>query len=181
MNVFQLLSRLLDYPDESLRAAIAAEFGPSPAEDAVRRVDAGGLLSAAERAELAAFIERVCAADPTELKADYVKTFDLTPEHSLHITHHIFGEERTRGPALIDLAEYYRSYGLTGVEGELPDYLPLMLEFAAQLSADEAQVFLGDVAKVLDVLAANLEKSASPYAPLIRIVERQGHLARRAA
>jgi len=105
----------------------------------------------------------------------------MAAEHSLHLTHHLFGEEKTRGPALIDLAEFYRSYGFEPDAKELPDYLPLMLEFASTLERAEQRVFLGDVLKVLTVLATNLEKSDSPYAPLIRIVENHSALATLAA
>ncbi|HLA35639.1 MAG TPA: nitrate reductase molybdenum cofactor assembly chaperone [Rhodocyclaceae bacterium] len=176
MSVFNLLSMLLDYPDESVRTVLNENTGLLPAEEIVRAADADGLLSDADVAAVAAIIERIRQTDLTELQAEYVKTFDLAPEHSLHITHHIYGEERTRGPALIDLSEYYKSYGLVNLEGELPDYLPLMLEFASQLELDEARVFLGDIAKVLDILAANLERAQSPYAPIIRLIEAQAHL-----
>ena len=66
-------------------------------------------------------------------------------------------------------------------ERELPDYLPLVLEFASMLEQDEARVFLADAAKVFNVLAANLEKAESPWAPLIRVIESQGSLTRLAA
>ena len=105
----------------------------------------------------------------------------MTAEHSLHLTHHLFGEEKTRGPALIDLSEFYRSHGLVVDERELPDYLPVMLEFASALSLEEASVFLCEIRKVLTVLADNLEKSGSAYAPLVRIVENHASLTRLAA
>ena len=110
-----------------------------------------------------------------------MQTFDLTAEHSLHLTHHIFGEEKTRGPALIDLTEYLKGYGFAHDEKELPDYLPLLLEFVSELREDEARVFLGDAGKVLKVIADNLEKSGSDYAPLIRIIDNHGSLVKLAA
>jgi nitrate reductase delta subunit len=60
--------------------------------------------------------------------------------------------------------------------GELPDYLPLMLEYVATLDEMQSRVFLGDAGKVLRALAANLEKAGSPYAKLVRILENRGHL-----
>jgi nitrate reductase delta subunit len=68
-----------------------------------------------------------------------------------------------------------------GAGNELPDYLPLMLEFAAQLSPEEARFFLSQWAKVLNQLAANLEEAQSPYAPLIRLVEQRSLLVKAAA
>ena len=115
------------------------------------------------------------------LQQDYVKTFDMVPEHSLHLTHHLFGDDRGRGPALVDLSEHYKGMGLGMKEGELPDYLPLILEYVSILDEFAARMFLADAKKVLTVLAANLEKSGSHYAPLLRLVEHRGQLAKTAA
>lgn len=179
MRIFRLLAALLDYPADDMLAALRVEAADPAKFVAIE--DAAGVLGAEAHTVLAGFIAELLAAEPAERQAEYVQTFDLTAEHSLHLTHHLFGEEKTRGPALIDLGEFYRSYGLKADERELPDFLPLMLEFVSTLGLDEARVFLADVAKVLSVLAANLEKSASRYAPLLRIVEQQGSLARLAA
>ncbi len=74
-------------------------------------------------------------------------------------------------PALIDLSEHFKSAGLEVEEGEIPDYLPLILEYVSTLDEMQARVFLGDAAKVITVLAENLEKAESPYSRLLRIVE----------
>lgn len=167
MSIYKILSALLEYPEQELLTALPEIKGmlkDSP-------------LSTQHRAALENFIQRMKSATLTELQEEYVQTFDLTPEHSLHLTHHLFGDDRGRGPALIDLAEYYKEYGLQVEETELPDYLPMILEFSAQLDETEAQVFLSQTVKVLQQLADNLEKANSPYAPLVRIVESQGQLA----
>ncbi len=184
MHVFKLLSALLDYPGDELMAEFrlaVAEAGPGGARDLVLGLDRGQYFTPEERLTIAEFLEKLLAMDPTDCQALYVQTFDMVPEHSLHLTHHIFGEEKTRGPALIDLSEYLKSFGFTHEETELPDYLPLILEFASELQEDEARVFLGDAAKVLRVIATNLEKAESPYAPLIRIIENHGSLVKLAA
>jgi hypothetical protein len=90
----------------------------------------------------------------------------------------LFGDDRGRGPALINLTEYFKEFGLQADERELPNYLPL-LEFSSTLEETEAQVFMNQTVKVLTQLAANLEKSASPYAPLIWVIEQRGQLGRR--
>ncbi len=180
MKIFKLLSVLLDYPGDGVLEALRALAGDDP-QGFVAGTDAAGLLSEIETRELAGFMATLLARPGTEVQAEYVQAFDLTAEHSLHLTHHLFGEEKSRGPALIDLGEFYRSYGLKADEKELPDYLPVILEFVSTLSLDEARVFLADVSKVLKVLADNLEQSGSPYAPLVRIIENQGSLARLAA
>ncbi len=167
---YRLLAKLLDYPTADLTGAL-------PQLHATLRHG----FEAAEWLVLERFLRHLADQDLTELQADYVRTFDLTPEHALHLTHHLFGDDRNRGPALIDLAEYYRHYGLEITAGdsggrELPDYLPLLLEFAAQLEADEARLFLSQWRKVLEQLAANLERAASPYAPLLRLLEKRAQL-----
>lgn len=184
MQIFKLIALLLNYPaDEDLAALEQAvrDEGSGSSRILVERLDEAGRLGDEEAATLARFIDQLLATEPTRLRADYVQTFDMTPEHSLHLTHHIFGEEKTRGPALIDLGEIYRSYGLVHDPKELPDFLPLILEFVSGLEAEEGRVFLADMGKVLGVLATHLEQAASPYAPLIRIVEAHGSLARLAA
>lgn len=180
---YPLLSKLLDYPVDDLYAALPE----------LRAALAQG-CSAEERRVLEGFLDHLAGMAPTEAQARYVQTFDLTPQHALHLTHHLFGDDKNRGPALIDLAEFYREYGLelaigaandedaqTPAVNELPDYLPLMLEFATQLDAEEARMFLSQWSKVLGQLAANLEAAQSPYAPLIRLVEGRSQLVRAAA
>ncbi len=174
--LYPLLSKLLDYPGDALYAALPE-----------LRAALAGDLAPKERQVLGAFLDALEAMEPTEAQARYVQTFDLTPSHSLHLTHHLFGEEKTRGPALIDLAEFYKAYGLeltpvtaSGVN-ELPDYLPLMLEFASMLDPDEARMFLAHWTKVLAQLAHNLEQAGSPYAALVRLVERRSQLVEVAA
>ncbi|HJV27567.1 MAG TPA: nitrate reductase molybdenum cofactor assembly chaperone [Aromatoleum sp.] len=180
MKIFRLLAALLDYPSDELLRDLRESVGAN-ASSFVEGLNEEQILSADEVRSVADFITTQLAADPMELQGSYVQCFDLTAEHSLHLTHHLFGEEKSRGPALIDLGEFYRSYGLQADEKELPDYLPVILEFVSTLGLDEAWVFLADVAKVLKVLAENLEKSASPYASLVRIVEKQGSLTNLAA
>lgn len=182
MMTYKLLAVLLDYPGSEfvadLRTAVAEQGGAAAFVDSV---DGERVFSAEDRGRIATFIEWTLAQDQTELEAGYVKTFDLAPEHSLHLTHHVFGDDKNRGPALIDLSEYYKSFGLQHDEREIPDYLPLMLEFVSGLEETEARIFLTDATKVLKVLAANLEKAESPYAALIRVIDNHGTLAKLAA
>lgn len=184
MHVFKLLSVLLDYPGDDLLGELHREIeaaGAGQARDFVLGLDREQCFTPEERLSIALFVESLLAMDPVEAQARYVQTFDLVPEHSLHLTHHIFGEEKTRGPALIDLTEYLKSYGFSHDERELPDFLPLLLEFVSELEEDEARVFLGDAGKVLKVIADNLEKAGSPYAQLIRIIDNHGSLVKLAA
>jgi nitrate reductase delta subunit len=172
MRLYKMLSVMLEYPDQELIDHLS---------ELRAETDASIDLDDAEREAMSRFLTYLETASLTELQADYVKTFDLVAEHSLHLTHHLFGDDKNRGPALIDLGELYKDYGVNIVTNELPDYLPLILEFAAYLDDGEANVFLADANKVLGVLADNLKKAGSPYAGLLSIVEGRARLTRIAA
>jgi len=171
MRIYKIMARLLDYPSGELMENL-------PAITEMLKEDPD--VTAQERDALMQFISWMQIHDLTGIQSDYVQTFDMTPEHDLHLTHHLFGDDRGRGPALIDLSEYYKASGLELAEGEIPDYLPLILEYVSTLDDLQARVFLADASKVLKVLAENLEKAQSPYAKLLRIVEERGHLAQAA-
>jgi len=83
---------------------------------------------------------------------------------------------RDRGSALIDLQEFYKSTGWQAVENELPDYLPMILEYASSLDEMGARVFLRDAVDAISILAGNLEKTSSPYAKLMRVVENRANV-----
>lgn len=186
---YRMLSKMLDYPDDGLRGVIW---------ELRLHAKVGTEFTALERPLVESFLDYLESMPLLELQAAYVQTFDLTPEHALHLTHHIFGDDKNRGPALIDLTEFYKEYGVEmrtadatkaandepaddGKSNELPDFLPLVLEFTAMLEEDEARMFLSQWSKVLNVLASNLEEAASPYAPLIRLVEQRSQLVQAAA
>jgi len=172
MRLYKMLSVLLEYPDQEL-----IDHLPELRAETEGCVD----LDEAERDAMLRFLKHLENTALTDLQADYVRTFDLTAENSLHLTHHLFGDDKNRGPALIDLGELYKDYGVEVVTNELPDYLPLILEFAAYLDDSEANVFLADANKVLGVLADNLKRAGSPYAALLSIVEGRATLIRLAA
>ncbi|MDO9227902.1 MAG: nitrate reductase molybdenum cofactor assembly chaperone [Pseudomonadota bacterium] len=177
---YKVLSKLLDYPDEALMAAVPE-----------LRVEIKRGFEAAEWLVLDRFLNHLESLNLTDLQGSYVQTFDLTPEHALNLTHHLFGDDKNRGPALIDLSVFYKEYGLEmvskdmaaneGASNEIPDYLPLMLEFSEMLSEEEARIFMSQWAKILNQLASNLEEAQSPYAPLIRLVEQRALLVKAAA
>ena len=174
MQIYKILSVLLEYPEQELIDNLS---------DIRAIIEKSSEIDAEERAGLLKLLGHLENMPLIEVQADYVNTFDRTPEHSLHLTHHLFGEEsdRDRGPALIDLSEMFKEYGVTTVTNELPDYLPLILEFASTLDGNEATVFLSDVNKVLSLLAENLTNAGSPYAPLLSIIESRATLTRLAA
>ncbi len=171
MLIYNIMARLLDYPDQELLDNLPGIL------DAIQQTDT---IAPKEKEELLQLIAWMNLHDLIGLQSQYVQTFDMVPEHDLHLTHHLFGDDRGRGPALIDLSEHYKASGLEVAGNEIPDFLPLILEYVSTLDELQARVFLGDAAKVLKVLGDNLEKAESPYARILRIVENRGHLAQAA-
>lgn len=168
MRIYKILARLLDYPNAELMENL-------PHITELLRDEPG--VSDREREALLEMISWMNLHDLIGLQGNYVNTFDMVPEHDLHLTHHLFGDDRGRGPALIDLSEHYKANGLEIESKEIPDFLPLILEYVSTLDELQARFFLADARKVLTVLAENLEKAKSPYARLLRIVEDRGQLA----
>ncbi len=166
--IFRILSRLLDYPDRELLAHL----------DELRDVICGDPdLEADERQALTAFVDWMQGRGLTALQGEYVQCFDLNPDHSLHLTHHSLGDDRSRGPALIELDEHYKAWGLeANARRELPDYLPLILEYVSVLDQTEARWFLAQMRPVVAHLAGNLKASGSPYAPLVEQVAERARL-----
>ena len=152
------LARLLAYPDAELRAQMPALIDALQAEQA---------LPAARVTELQALVQQVCAMDPYEAEARYVDTFDRGRQTSLHLFEHIHGDSRERGPALIDLLQTYERAGLQFSAPELPDHLPVVLEFASTQPPEVACGFLGEMAHILTSLFSALVARESPYASVI--------------
>lgn len=148
---FRALAALLSYPEPDLLDA----------RPAIDEALAGRLESPDELSALRRFID---AHSLVELQENYVATFDRNPAHSLHLFEHVHGESRDRGQAMVDLMSEYGRHGLVPDENELPDYVPLFLEFLGELPADEARTMLGEAIHVLAAIGARLARNESPYA-----------------
>ena len=154
----RVLARLLSYPDAELRAHLGELQAALHSECA---------LGAARQAELDALMRSLTTRDPIEVEADYVQLFDRGRSTSLHLFEHVHGDSRDRGPAMIDLAQTYEKAGLYLAEGELPDYLPVVLEFVSTQPAKEARAFLGEMTHILQAIFSALLKRESPYASVL--------------
>jgi nitrate reductase delta subunit len=154
----RVLAALLGYPDSRMRGHL------SEMRDILR---AEGALSAARCAELDALICSLERADPLETEADYVQLFDCGRATSLHLFEHVHGDSRDRGPAMIDLAQTYEKAGLYLAPGELPDYLPTVLEFVSTQPPREARAFLGEMAHILNAIFGALQQRESTYASVL--------------
>jgi len=152
------LAALLAYPDARLRDALGE------LRDAI---DAEGALTDPRAAEIAALLDALRRADPLDAEADYVQLFDRGRATSLHLFEHVHGDSRDRGPAMIDLGEMYAQAGLDLVGGELPDFLPVVLEFASTQPPREARALLGEIAHILQAIFTALVERESHYASVV--------------
>lgn len=149
------LAWLLRYPDEPMRASL------EPLRDALHTERA---LAAGRLAELDALIDRLASLAPLRAEAEYVDLFDRGRRTSLHLFEHVHGDSRDRGPAMIDLTQTYERAGLLLGDGELPDFLPVVLEFASTQPPVQAAEFLRETAHIVRALFTALLERGTPYA-----------------
>ncbi|MCO5091189.1 nitrate reductase molybdenum cofactor assembly chaperone [Bosea sp. (in: a-proteobacteria)] len=152
MKTLKALSALLSYPSRDLvdaipeiRSLLAEErlVDPLPLEPLLRMLEREDVYDSQER---------------------YVMLFDRTRSLSLHLFEHVHGESRDRGQAMVDLKGVYEAAGFAIDGTELPDFVPLFLEYCSLLPANEAKAVLADPAHILTVIGERLRKRETPYA-----------------
>lgn len=154
MKTFKVLSLLLAYPEQEWFDHLG---------ECKKILSEEKLLSKKCIKSLFGLIERIQNMDLIEAQEEYVSTFDRGPAHSLHLFEHIHGESRDRGQAMIDLMEMYNVNGLGISTSELPDYLPVFLEFLSTGNLKEATGLLANTAKVLVLINERLAKKQNDY------------------
>lgn len=152
---YRALAVLLTYPTESTVCLMP---------DVMTAIRDEGLVPAPMAARLAPLADELAGQDLYELQARYVDLFDRSRSLSLQLYEHIHGESRDRGQAMVELLKLYSSHGLELTAKELPDHLPVFLEFLSLRPADEAAALLGQAAHVLEALRERLKKRQSIYA-----------------
>jgi len=157
-RTYRALAALLTYPTEAMQSA-AREIAAVLADEA--------LVSEARLRALGAFIDEIASTDIYALQERYVSLFDRSRTLSLHLFEHVHGESRDRGQAMADLIALYEGHGLAMVPGELPDFLPLFLEFLSLLPEDEARSMLAEPAGILRALTNRLEARDAGYASVM--------------
>jgi len=162
MKTFQLLGLLLTYPSEPLQEATGSFTELFESED---------LLTKSQLRSLQPLLDDYTNGDLISLQEQYVSTFDRGRNHCLHLFEHIHGESRDRGVAMVDMKEMYASKGLDISSNELPDYLPLFLEYLSFCELDEAIELLADAIDVIATIGTHLEKSDSPYTCVFNVLE----------
>ena len=152
VHPLKLVSLLLQYPDGDVLAARAE------------------LCDVAEELGVAVEFARWWRDEPAAaLQARYVETFDFSRRSSLYLTYHTFGDRRQRGMALLALKQRYAGAGLKVDERELPDYLPLVLEFAV-LAPEAGLEILGHHRASIELIRSSLHAAGSPWAALLDVV-----------
>lgn len=154
----RVLARLLAYPDDALRGDLADMRAALKVERA---------LTPTRKEELFALMQHLEQGNPLEKESEFVELFDRGRSTSLHLFEHVHGESRDRGPAMIDLTQTYEKAGLYLAPDELPDYLPVVLEFVSTQPPQEASSFLGEMAHIFNAIFSALQQRKSPYASVL--------------
>lgn len=164
MQILKVIACLLDYPDKSL-----AEHS-----EEIKAVVNGsalyGEIDTGLRDRLLAFIDKRLSADLMDSQSEYDGLFERGRSLALWLFEHVHGESRDRGQAMVDLVDSYRRAGLEISRHELPDYLPLFLEFLSTQGRDNAVSWLLDMEHILALLQCRLEKRGSDYGLLFELL-----------
>jgi nitrate reductase delta subunit len=160
-QALRALSALLTYPEPPLRDAVAE----------IRQVlAASDLFDEGQLARFEPLLETLAKPDLIEAQEHYVEVFDRGRAHSLHLFEHIHGESRDRGQAMVDLRQRYLEAGLDPATGELPDYLPLFLEYCSVLPREDALAELAEPGAIIATLGERLATRDTPYAAVFSVL-----------
>jgi len=153
-RTLKALSLILSYPTKELQQAMPEIAGVLMAESR---------LTSAARRDLSQLLQQLETHDIYELQEQFVMLFDRSRTLSLNLFEHVHGESRDRGGAMVSLVETYREAGFDPATSELPDHLPVLLEFLSLQPFGEAQDTLADAAHIFDAIATRLDRRESPY------------------
>lgn len=155
MMIFKLLSILLRYPDDVVLAHREEVAG------AVHE-----LPDSAEKRAMHGFLDYWLEADAHRLQAEYTATFDFRGRGNLYLSYYTYGDQRLRGQALAEMKQVYEAAGYELESTELPDHLPLVLEFAAE-EPEAGGRLLAEFRGAIELIHRSLGRDESPYAPLV--------------
>ncbi|MDP2212825.1 nitrate reductase molybdenum cofactor assembly chaperone [Phenylobacterium sp.] len=153
-RTYQALAHLLTYPTPELQRL---------APQALALIEAEGMVPKAILKALGRLVDQIAGGDIYDLQESYTELFDRTRSLSLNLYEHVHGESRDRGEAMVALAELYRAHDLHLSANELPDFLPVFLEFLSTLPDAQAASLLGEAAHVLDAMGERLKSRGSAY------------------
>ncbi|MHA7849390.1 nitrate reductase molybdenum cofactor assembly chaperone [Roseovarius sp.] len=154
-RTLKALSLVLSYPTQEHQEAMS-EIAEILAIDP--------RIAPAAQSDLQALTDHLAQGDLYDLQESYVMLFDRSRSLSLNLFEHVHGESRDRGGAMVSLIETYREAGFEPATSELPDHLPVLLEFLSTRRVPEAREILADAAHIIDVLATRLARRETGYA-----------------
>jgi len=157
-ELFAIASLLLRYPSASALER-DAEVG-----------EAVAALPARLRAPFERFLAHRSEAPPLDLEREYVETFDTRRRCTLNVSYYLYGDTRRRGVALLRLKRMYAAAGLVLDSDELPDHLPVMLEFAALAPPGYGEHVLHEHRVGIELLLLGLRHGGRPHADVIESV-----------
>ncbi|MCC7393691.1 MAG: nitrate reductase molybdenum cofactor assembly chaperone [Sphingomonadaceae bacterium] len=160
-RTLRALAALLHYPDAELRAAIP---------DIRTVLSEEGMLRAKDVRRIEPLLLQLAGGDLLSAQEHYVEIFDRGRNHSLHLFEHVHGESRDRGQAMVDLRQRYVDAGLEPSSNELPDYLPLFLEYCSTLPRGTAVDTLAEPGVIIALLAERLAARGTPYAGVMAVL-----------
>jgi nitrate reductase delta subunit len=161
MLTYRVLSALLSYPTPELKGA---------ATEGARILREESLLSGEHIERVCGFVDWLLTTPQLDAEAAYIDAFDRGRSTSLHLFEHIHGDSRARGEAMHRLLLRYRAHGLELQAGELPDFLPLFLEFLSTRPAREAAKHLAEVSDIAALIGRRLGKRGTPHAVLLEAI-----------
>ena len=158
-TLFKLLSLSLSYPDAALIAMLPD-----------METAAAGLSDARTRERLSGFMAFLRSHPLLNLQEQYTAVFDMNSAASLNLTYHLMGDREDRGRALAELIEVYRQAGFAPAVNDLPDFLPLVLEFLAVSAGGEGNELIRRCLAAVPAIAQRLKDSGSMYAAPLELV-----------
>ncbi|MFO1303650.1 MAG: nitrate reductase molybdenum cofactor assembly chaperone [Burkholderiales bacterium] len=157
-RALRILAYLLRYPDRAMRARLPELQAALEDDRSIPRT---------RRVELVRLVDRLLEDDGLDSESAYVALFDRGRSTSLHLFEHVHGDSRERGPAMIDLVKTYEGAGLLLGPSEMPDYLPVFLEFASTQPPREARASLAEIAHIANRIFTALDERHSAYASVL--------------
>ena len=161
IKTYKILSLLLSYPNHELQEFLS---------EAVKEVREEALLSTDKITGVETFCNGFIHADLTDWQAEYVQLFDYSRSVSLHLFEHVKGDSKDRGQAMVDLIEFYKENGMQLTGKELPDHIPVFLEFLSTLSTAKSAELLGETVNVLERISIALNEKDNLYGKLFQAI-----------
>jgi len=158
-KLLKLLSVCLAYPDPAVVEAL-------PEMESA----AAGIGNSQARERLSDFMSRLKAQPLLALQEHYTAVFDMNPSASLNLTYHLMGDREDRGRALVELIEVYRQAGFEPAVNDLPDFLPLLLEFLAAVPQAETHALVQRCLSTMPAIAGRLKECGSLYAAPLELL-----------